>query len=305
MRFVRILLALVAFTMCIQNVFSTTAWDFFGKVKSITLYRADFKNEFGKVVEVNRQKTEMKVYNLEGKLEKVDLFDEKGIVIQRSIYIYEDNRLIFWEFYTLNKSKLTLTAKTKYLYDKNNNLSETVSTSGRKTIYEYNGQNLLAEFTIYDADGTIQHKTTYGYDINGKEIERYHYLSDGRIDQRITFSYKNGLLDRQENYYNINSKEPDSLSTFTYYDNGLLKEENRYISYKGYKLSSQEVYDEKGNVIKISNYIDPIEKQYIVYEFDLEGNWVKQNIYEEVQQFGKSSLQLIERNCRVIEYYGK
>ena len=162
--------------------------------------------------------------------------DPKGKVLRKDVFAYVDGRLI-----EINA------------FDDNNVLRE-------KTIRVYDGKAHLIEEAYYDSAKPVA-KTVYSYDLKGAQpVEIAFFLADGRKAtapvgpclgaHRITATY-----DEKERV----------LSQDVFEDTGALK--------KGYRWT----YDSKSNV---ATYVSKSPSSTVMfvysYEYDEEGNWIKQ-----------------------------
>ena len=117
--------------------------------------------------------------------------------------------------------------------------------------YAENGNR--TEENWYKLDGSLSHKRKYNYDEKGYKIELYIYRSDGRVELVETYKY-----DKKGNKIECIGCGWDGTAT-------------------GYNETHK--YDEKGNIIEYKGILDNgflHFKQSYEYEFDKQGNWIKQ-----------------------------
>ena len=163
------------------------------------------------------------IEGLDGKIDKIKIFNEKNILIQEQLFNYDKDKML------IGKKLVGIEAE---IID--------------KTIYSYNSLGMLEKKINYDKKGEINKSITINYDIAGnknKELVEF-------------FSKKSNLDLSIENYYTYDQngrvikKENQQYITYYYYnDQFLLAEESTYL------VNSQSKND--GNIIlskKIYNY---------------------------------------------------
>ena len=152
----------------------------------------------------------------------------------------------------------SLDKKKTYEYgEKGNRIEENMYNSDgsldSKKTYEYDEKGNRIEENWYKLDGSLSHKRKYNYDEKGYKIELYVYRSDGRAELVETYKY-----DKKGNKIECIGCGWDMTAT-------------------GYNETHK--YDEKGNIIEYKGILDNgflHFKQSYEYEFDKQGNWIKQ-----------------------------
>jgi YD repeat-containing protein len=148
-------------------------------------------------------------YDADGNLVRTNNYDEKGGLISEIIMIYKDG---------LTVNALTKTAKG----DTSQYITNTFDSFGRVVKEEHSGREGKFEITFkYDENGNVteinnpSYRRTYEYDENSNLIEDKMYLPTGARQFRVQFSYyPNGLL-KEEVRYDTNDK-PAFSGTYVY-----------------------------------------------------------------------------------------
>ncbi|MBA3633078.1 MAG: hypothetical protein H0W58_09770 [Acidobacteria bacterium] len=191
-------------------------------------------------------------------------------------------------------------------FDEKGKISETFLTNAKikmfgRTVYSYDKDNRIVKKTTYNPDGSAVFEYVYGYN-SSRNLEskttqnaikknvisktEYKYESpksylqyyDGKFARRIKLTKDERCRIVESNLY----KEDDKL-------------ENRLTT----------SFDEKDNITEQIAYSPngkPIEKTKYEYEYDNNGNWIKQNIYEWTFRDGESPYKLTKIKKRIITY---
>ncbi len=219
-----------------------------------------------------------------------------------------------------------LKGKVKTVFTESEDLSGTWVVSKRKpssTVY-FNQQGNFTKRESYDYKGNPMEITVYGY-LDGNRVSDFKSIEyeynpppmvigsasgepEPKYDKRYSYKFKYKYDDKgnlkEELLYSNNGK----LWTRTVYTyQGNHKEELVYDE-KG-ALNQKETYtlDAKGNEIEEVDFNaqdNSIRDKYsYTYEYDSQGNWIKQAMFKWVTKDGKSSLEPYSVDYRTITYY--
>jgi hypothetical protein len=272
-----------------------------GPVRTIHIEASRFSNQYGQWVEEPREFVAFVSYNVRGnKTEMVPgqttlvwLFE--GISLDKKVYTYDARgNLIRIVSYNPDGSLLS---KTVYTYSDKKNLQQVASYNhdgslSSKSVYAYGPQGKLTEAIYYDAWGDIVHKVVYTYDDKGHLTEEiicgssgitgrsvHTYDAQGRRIETTRYDLAHGAglgIDRTVETYDANS---NILELTTYY--------------------TEKVGDEEGKPIL------PPSKRIYAYEWDAQGNWVKQTQALCTSETGKPSCEPSLATYRTITYYSE
>ncbi len=201
-----------------------------------------------------------------------------GELKAKSIHAYDTNGNEIEE--TIYNSDGSVKIKSFYVYDANGNRVEesNYNSEGKlsfKRTYEYDIAGNEVGVNRYNSNGSLLIKYVCQYDVNGNKIEEKRYNSDGNLFSRYIFKYN-----VEGNLLEENSYEADGSlfcqKTFRYDSDSNLIEWNE--NYVGDGVENTYKYDTKGNLIEENNYGCP--KIVYFYEYDEEGNWIKQIEYK-------------------------
>lgn len=153
-------------------------------------------------------------------------------------------------------------------------------------IISYNEKGLIAEDSSYNADGSLQARTTTEYDEQNRPLEVAQYDGDEMLCEKITNSYDtDGHLIEQRQCYGEGMPE---YGTRYVYENNLLIKQDCYdfdddeaqFSYTEKKYA----YDEKGQRIKEVEYDEDGKELYVfVNQYD-ENEVLISQTRDEIQQ---------------------
>ncbi|MBO7300063.1 MAG: hypothetical protein J6U53_01485 [Tidjanibacter sp.] len=180
--------------------------------------------------------------------------------------------------------------------------------------FKYNEVNKLTEQCTYDSDGDLNHSIHFEYDANGNIVKQtttephWSYWGDSQTIRIVEYTIEDDSV--KEERYSKNgellavltySKNDKTGSEFTIYDNKSDKSTNGHRLYNeqgrlveedfGEGYVSKAKWNEKNLPVHTENYdiyrntlLSPTDGEvyFIEYEYDQQGNWVKQIIYEGV-----------------------
>ena len=216
------------------------------KVKSITVFKSEYKIMYGKRQAVNEYKSRKTKYSKSGDLIEDIFYNERGTI--DSWVRYENDM----------KGNTTLIA--------NNNSDGSLASKGIcKNDYDSLGK-LIKTLTYQDT--TLVFKIDYIYDAKGNMVQannfNYFYLGDADVESHEKHFYdENGRRTKVE-YYN-KMWDYQSRETYLYDANGKLIEENNGTYISVYK------YSPNGLTLEIISY-DGQNKPYFKYRYVYEFN---------------------------------
>lgn len=194
-----------------------------------------------------------------------------GIMSDKSIYIYDGNKLIKEEYYDSDNKKVLYT----YEYNKEGYKSKKIKIMDNgetidKVIYEYNSKGKLIKETEDISDLSPDSMvSTYKYDEKGNLIEYSSFSDYSEAFIKYKYNEKNQLIE---------VKKP-------------LIEEGEYTEYL--------IYDNNDNLIEKrhtnTGYYEDWKEARERYELDKRGNWIKKIRFEDNRPK--------EITLRTIEYY--
>ena len=223
--------------------------------------------------------------------------------------------------------------KAKFTHNFASNGKETDSTelTSRDSVvdtvsYAYTSDGKLASKICTDADGKVQWKFTYAYDVTGNLIDESAYNASDILTDRTIWKYNGKQVD--ESYYNadgallgkIITKKDDSGRTSEvakYDESGWLEVKQVYTYNDAGKLSEVAHLDYAGNQIKRVVYrfdssYSITEKQtynmenklYLreIYKYDSTGNVTKATTYSVADKFGTTVNELVAINEYAYKY---
>jgi hypothetical protein len=272
-------------------------------LKYRTVFTRDSKNNV--LLEENfmstgfKTKSTERTYNKNGYMLSQIVKNEKGKIIERNTYAYQDTartlecfmsgdsvctrkveskrdkkgRLLEQTWY--DSDCKTAVSKVVVQYDKKNNMtgSKTTTPDGMlvaRRVFTYDPKGRLQSRTDFDANNTMLKRMEYIYDEKGKIRQESEIGKGGQLIMKGLYSYDS--LGRTDWDYHFSSvRDMDVYNYFT--------------------------YDTKGNIIarkQVKSNTQP-QRDYVVYVYDKEGNWTQRTIYR-----GSRPIQIDERT---ITYY--
>ena len=158
-------------------------------------------NQFGTVKRNTYRKYEY-IKGLSGLIDKIIIFNDKNILIQKQLLNYDKNKMLIG----------------KELFGIQDEIID-------KTIYSYDSSGMLEKKINYDKKGKKNNSTTFNYDIAGNKNKELIQLFSSKLDLNHSI----------ENYYSYDEngkvikKENEHYITYYYYDQFLLAEESTYL----------------------------------------------------------------------------
>jgi hypothetical protein len=177
----------------------------------------------------------------------------------------------------------------------------------------YERQNDLIERTeFFDDEESIQHRSEITTASGGKSIYEYHYNQLGNAD-KITIKNENGEVegyeifvfnekDQVKDEFRMNAEnQVEFRKTLTYFDNGLLKEENYYDHGLPARTTSY-TYNERNLLTEtIDRDIRSNSKVVNQYTYDLAGNQILDETLKNGQLSFKNHCLYDEKNNLIEE----
>ncbi|HEX8636459.1 MAG TPA: hypothetical protein VF692_00240 [Pyrinomonadaceae bacterium] len=198
--------------------------------------------------------------------------------------------------------------------------------------YKFDRQGRLSEKNFYNINGKASPKNTFDYDSENKVIKE-NYFSAAPLKPYLEskFAYNNDGTLKEIVGSNIEKNYSLGKEVFTYDSTRNYFEVTEYNSYGpemrfGYtqdaKCRFSEIFgfagdgknagksvisfDDKDNPILIVGYSNDgsiLGKRKLEYEFDKQGNWIKQSHYSWEEENGKFDWKLMRIEYRKINYY--
>ena len=291
------ILAAGASCICGQEKSDREKADFHGYVKSV-------KEETAEVIFKNGKPTEGKK-----QLESVTTFDLSGKYLTQYVYT-DDGKVLYGDTFRYDPTgklseKITEHSKFTYLCDKNTYSYNDAGQTLEETCF-VNGQGAVGKYiSRYDSQGRLLEKERIPIIIDRQyfsenTLDRYQYDTKGRLVKRSSFvkvgdDWKPDDVPLFEADVRSYSNDESRISTSLKYDaSGVLK------------LVEVSLDDESGNELETLTYFpDGTVKSgnRYTYEFDKNGNAVRETDSEWTNQDGRTFFQLSEVTYRTIEYY--
>lgn len=271
-----------------------------GPVKSLTEVTYTAEDKFGEIVKTKKRVSATYDFNRAGQITKA-VYEKDGDRITAVYKFHKNGKLAeiaenageYGKTVTLFNESGLLTELNEY--DEKGKLE-------RKRKNKYNGKNLIVESSLYNGDGSLHSKETFGYDKSDRLSIEKHF--DDKDNQNVTklLAYHNNGLPGLEDVITAYHDGAVSLSkTYFHYNakNQLVEKENIFTidepEQKSQTFLKME-YDSKGNMIKETKD----EKNYTTnsYTYDSHDNWTKE---VNARHTSTSDLYLVTE--RSIRYY--
>lgn len=269
-----------------------------GPVKSIIEKEYLAVDKFGEVLKGDIEGHEQQNFSKNGFRTEELSFGPNDFVARRTIYNEKGERKESYDY----AEDRSIEEKTEFVYNDDGlivkeNCFNSEGKIIRAVILKYNEAGEEVERSTYDENGNLDRKEVTNYNENGKIAEKKTYKSDGSLESRFTCDY-NQKGDMTFKYYNEDG-ELTLENNYIYDENGNTVQENSastgaYLNYTSKQLIS---YDDFGEVIKRTSYVNGDLKSETTYEFEFDQNknWVKKTEFE-----NRIPQEIIERE---IQYY--
>lgn len=204
-----------------------------GPVRLVELFRVTHGRYDGKIVEGNRQIFRKLSFDERGNITEAITYQD-GAVLERLVYTYDALRRNtgYDEYYSLSKEQLR---------------------GPRKHVYTLNANGKIAEYTVYDTDGTQAARFIYQYDASGNKIEDAFYAWTGKRHSRLVYSYDEAGHNLSQTSYNEDDviiwKDVSSFDAeghqmeWMQYQNGILRYKRIFKYGVNGKLAEQETLE--------------------------------------------------------------
>lgn len=248
-------------------------------VQSVQVKTYEAENKFGEIMKGDIDENNyIAVFNENGNLTSITRFDEDGDLSSKKVYEYNDDNLCTkqsiynWDGYLIYAIEQVYDGKN--LVKKNEHLSW----SGDETTeYKFNG-DAIQEHIRY-TDGEISETAKYLESSSTRQVY-VAYDNEGNETIKVQNEYdKDGNLIK----YTITKGAEETTATYTYNKDGFLTSlsTSDYSGEVKYNEQNLPVYIKNGtlycNTDVDLDYGHGI--YYIDYEYDDQGNWIKQIIY--------------------------
>lgn len=267
----------------VTGVFSqTNDWEedgLKGKVRDMTIERAELVQKAGTLFEAKRKPVETMSFTAEGaKIEEAH---------------YSANGALLWTFvHAYGSDGRRRTTESRLA---NGTVSETL-------VFAYSNDKRTESDTL-GPDGSLREKSSYAYDENGNTAEIDEVAADGTSVGKWTYHYDTRGHVREWAAYNPDGSIFEE-STYTYDSEGRLKVTAQYRADNS--LEKRVAYDSKGNEIEAEKDAADgtvLWKRIYEYEFDSVGNWIKKTTKELTGSSGNSDFAAVEIEFRTVQYY--
>lgn len=269
---------------------------FKGFVQTAKTEEAKIEFENGKPVEGKRRLSSSETYDSNGNALVNTDYSDDGDILTKDTYIYDANGRLL-ERRTEHSQYLYLPDKKTFTYDGKGNVIEE---SG------YDLQNkLLGKYTYtYDAQGNLIEWETFQLDdskpVYGNSLTRYRYDESGHRIETSTYQREGAALkpyDFRLGYYKVislyNAKGKQIAANYIGLDEKLYRTQVIIYNDQDDEVESAE-YNADGTVHSRTAY---------AYEYDKQGNWIKQTTSGWVTEDGKSFFRPTEVDYRTITYF--
>lgn len=234
-----------------------------GNVKSITVKIFEAEEKFGKAVKTTMEDFYKQMFNENGFITEMHLFNTEEVKVATSFYNYDEKgnkneRIFVFEIESNEGNKIKRTTKSTYMY---------------------NEQGFKLEENNYSTDNLFESKVTYIYNESNLKIEQNTYNANGELIEKQTYKYnKERQVSESKIYLIENGSEHNSTTEYWYNDKGD-RSKMRFVSINKFA------------------HIDILSS--FEYEYDEKGNWIKETIYSE-EPSERKPFKITERE---IEYY--
>ena len=269
-----------------------------GYVKSVREETTEIIFKSGKPIEKNRELQSINTYDISGKKLTYYAYTDEGKVLYGDTYFYGENGKLI-ETKTEHDKFVYLCDKKTYLYDQNGRLSEELchlTDKGiiGKTVYRYNSDGKLFEEERFPV---VEAKLYF----SRHSLKRYKYKSNGELDEVLTF-------ERESNEWKPTKEFFNETKSLFYSTNNRSFTQLKFDTEGKLKYVYTSLGDGKGNPLEIVTYFadGSIKEGYrYEYEYDAQGNSIKEIKHKWITQDGKSFFQPTEVTYRKIEYFGE
>lgn len=228
--------------------------------------------------------------------EEVDLYASSFVGQVKEIKILEKN------LESDSPQEITTTIK----FDEKGKITETFLSNARikmfgRTLYSYDNQNRIIKKTTYNPDGSAVTENVFTYNTNGGLESK---ATQNAITKKVIMKtgYKYESPESYSQYYDGRFARWIKL---TKDEKCRIVESNLYKEDKSLENKITISYDDKNNIVEsivFSPNGNQIEKMKYQYEYDSNGNWIKQNIYEWTFRDGNAPYKLTRTKQRTIVY---
>ena len=313
----KLLISLTLFSSCQENNSDSTdakpvyfdyenSWEernLFGKVKSVSTYRANYKSD----TKLDEKRLQRRTWFTKfGAIKRAEYFETFGQKTQTESYEYDENK------YFIKAIIENFPAKRKIIRTVKD---DTINKITSQKIYINN--NLTESFIVhYDKNGRIEKhleiedNDTIEYIHNLKLDAKKNLISERQISSnsskdKVVDSFAYDKDDRLIYSSNL-TNSTEFISIFEWKDDKLISEKNYFVYPDETKhLNSLTEYDNLYNPTNITKYTDekPSQEYKYEYTFDQQNNWIKQTVYIKQIRNGKGDFVKAYADSREIEYW--
>lgn len=290
-----------------ENTLNWTSLKMFGRVSSTKTDYYLLTEKFGELVLGEPVATSTQKFNLEG----FRIFDEDVVLKKEGLEeTYSES-----DFDKFGKKEFPFTTRTEYFYDYKKNqegYKSSVKCASCKSfkpssgfIHIFNGNEKIT----YLPDGELLSKEVAEY--VGNEVVKYEYdnkgrlfgktvetkARDGKILKRYSITLDSFLDDTKQSelelsfHWIFQDERTQDTKKSTIIEIKDSKQSVRQITIQNLDTNLIVYQEKNGKILKYS------------YEFDKQGNWIKQTEFNQVNKFGKTYFQQSKVKIRTIIYY--
>jgi hypothetical protein len=269
--------------------------DLKGPVKSIREYESEYERRGGKLVEGRRKLSSAERYDARGRQLSEVSYTDDGKILDKTENIYDaSGRLV--EARVEHDKFVYLPDRRAYVYDARGNVIEEIGLDAQgkrlgKYVYKYDERCRVIEMES-SSEGRNQVYNNYR--------KLYTLDAEGRVIEDATFKVEGGTLKPEDFHLGyqrqvfLYDSQGRKIGTQQFTEEGKLFR-TALVRYDDHGDEVEDVeYNSDGSVHKRTAYS---------YEFDSQGNWVKQVTSEWVKRDGKSFFEPNEVDYREITYF--
>jgi hypothetical protein len=236
--------------------------------------------------------------------QKMNFLNDEEVDVYASSFVGEIKEIKTLEKYPESDSPQEVTTTIKF--DEKGRISETFLTNARikmygRTTYSYDAQNRISKKISYNPDGSAVFEDIYGYNAYGGIESK---IKQNAATKKVIFKteYK---YESPESYVHFRDGKFARRIKLTKDKKCRIIESNLYREDKSLENKITTSFDDKNNIIESIVYSpngNEIEKRKYEFEYDIKGNWIKQNIYEWTFRDGDEPYKLTITKQRTIIY---
>ena len=260
--------------MCESKINHLKGYNLFGMVKSIKLETFETKLIAGKIKKGDKLAKsnfgfEELEFNINGNLNKINIYNSEGKLIQQNIYKYSNNQnLIEHLVYT----EEGLFDKTEYYYDdKGIEIGHRSFLFGNilvdHSIHKYNSNGSYEKTLCYDNNGILDYINYETINENGGVVEFMRCKPDGTITERFE-SVFDELNREKERTFTVSRLWHKTVTIYDIWHNEVEEITFHTEDIIDYHRINEYVFDEKNNWIRKTSVENGVPKEIVVREIE-------------------------------------